>query len=1646
MTQTLTSLFSWRMTGNELLNKAWSSVVSGSQRASEHWTIVGLPNEQRNVTPVLDMGADVASPSGDARLQDRLTLSNGLAGGSTVSRTWTVNVKGAEFIEALAGQNVDLRLTTPLNFTTNGSLQSIHIDTGNQIIGYTGAARDSLLFAGLGEDTARLLDHPDIGGDQYWSLIRFEGGQIDAYSLYSGMRIRMEGTGVVRKANETGFGSLTTQNPLMRVVNNSDQLSGRLTDPDNYGSVENIAMTESWHADGAAPKSVIIRPGTMFRNAGDRIGFDNIDLMSDDRGVPDRTLDAFTDSFNLAEFGFIRYTSNNLWAGQSIIYRMDANGKHVFSTSSLTHTTNGTHDMPVVEQATALDGKLRLYVRNTSTELYNEFNRVYLGTAAGESVSKAGVTGTAGADRVALYGFGGNDTLTGGAAKDYLFGGSSTYDTRPSSAASGNQVTGGVGADYFGVGNVHASGNTTLPGTDVILDWDAGTATVGVDSLRVLANGTAVIGGLYGVGAGNFGGADVIDLRAKAAVAISDTDGDGADSLFGGVYFAGVNEDNDVTVVNDGLIVARGQAGNDTIHGSPGVDRLYGNDGLNLINLGGAGGGNDEVRIDDFQMTMKHYVSGFSDQNSATGDKILLNWRILEQFGALPGSLAASNAFGVYTPAYGYDPGLNFMHDEIYGYWLSDNGGGPAYSNATHKDAGGDATLTSYISGAAMIAVGYILNAVLPGLGYALLVPGSFLIASTAIARGVQHENAAYTGPSLDFAINVLTGTGLTRPDSTAATDGASNPDGGIRFFDFFDAEDAGDGYIPLIEFTQHTGPINTFMALYTDEETFIFLVNSDDNFVENAEAILMAEVNGHLTAADFGTYDGLQDIHNYGVVGAKPKATPTIGSVQVQGGQTITQAGSTITQANPAVLSVTGTISDPNPTTPMSRYDGAAVTVYDGARLVGQTTILGGSFTVADADQHASVADQTDKDPAGNRLPVSGDNIFRYADPTMRYHATLTDPVTGIVTRSAVFRVSVETPVSVDGGAGFDVLQVTDKTAYRLTAATNTMVANIEAIDAAGSSAGVSFSLVNQTEGFSISGSGHSDTIAASNASSELYGGYGDDRLTGGTGADRLGGEAGADTLAGGGGADTIDAGGSDADRVAFAAGDGAAAGDATGYDIVTAFSSAARIAIDGFVDRNNNAAHLLFESGEAGDEKALSANTELLVVGASAVPDGSGLASAIAAALDGAFNVSNLVDGAVAFSVKSATTDGFWVGLYNDSGTDDTIQAADITVLGHVTTTGSDVDEGSFWLPAFRAPQAVSFALTADTGFSTTDGITSNPQITVTGLAAGGRLYWSEDGGVNWTTGAANVATFSLSSNTTFAAGQIRVRQVDAQGNYSETSAPHLSTVNSAVIITDTIAPSATISIDDTYLTIGNVGTATFNFSEGVVGVSIGVGEATTSSGDIVLSNLTGSGATRLADYAPAASTASTGHTISLTAGSYSDLAGNVGASATSGQIDVFSVVALSASLVNGKTAVLVDNGTDVSPDATDYGFLNIFENSARTLYLGSGAVEDTYGAILLNRNALDSDGISSSFHDWFAPGSASSVIFGNEGIGNLAVDTYIIITGFGGTVVYDVDSADAVVTPDQYILGNKVADTEAPAIYRLPYDITSSDIVWV
>ncbi|MDD5298624.1 MAG: Ig-like domain-containing protein, partial [Rhodocyclaceae bacterium] len=95
-------------------------------------------------------------------------------------------------------------------------------------------------------------------------------------------------------------------------------------------------------------------------------------------------------------------------------------------------------------------------------------------------------------------------------------------------------------------------------------------------------------------------------------------------------------------------------------------------------------------------------------------------------------------------------------------------------------------------------------------------------------------------------------------------------------------------------------------------------------------------------------------------------------------------------------------------------------------------------------------------------------------------------------------------------------------------------------------------------------------------------------------------------------------------------------------------------------------------------------------------------------------------------------------------------------------------------------------TLALAADTGVSNTDGITTNGQVNVSGLEAGGTWQYSTNGGGSWTTGSGS--SFNLAANTSFGAGQIEVRQTDAAGNASGTGSI------AGTVTTDTVVPVIT------------------------------------------------------------------------------------------------------------------------------------------------------------------------------------------------------------------------------------------------------------
>ena len=132
-----------------------------------------------------------------------------------------------------------------------------------------------------------------------------------------------------------------------------------------------------------------------------------------------------------------------------------------------------------------------------------------------------------------------------------------------------------------------------------------------------------------------------------------------------------------------------------------------------------------------------------------------------------------------------------------------------------------------------------------------------------------------------------------------------------------------------------------------------------------------------------------------------------------------------------------------------------------------------------------------------------------------------------------------------------------------------------------------------------------------------------------------------------------------------------------------------------------------------------------------------------------------------------------------------------------------------------------APTIALGTDDGIAG-DGITHTNGITVSGITATNWEY-SLNGGTTWTAGVAPIApattsTFTLTANTSYASGQIEVRQ------YSDAANKGTIATNTQTLLVDTAAPTVTITNDQ--VGTANIGGGeivyTFTFSEAVNGFS--------------------------------------------------------------------------------------------------------------------------------------------------------------------------------------------------------------------------------
>lgn len=608
-----------------------------------------------------------------------------------------------------------------------------------------------------------------------------------------------------------------------------------------------------------------------------------------------------------------------------------------------------------------------------------------------------------GAGNDVISGGAGNDLLVGNAGNDAIYSGSSGAYSLVSPYSVGDRIylsggapgfpasTGFSGSPGYAPSARYSIANPDpLSGTNVAwvgYDFDQASSTAAKssgslgavvladfhpasDTLHVAAGAAAIVGGVSSVM--DWTGDDTLDLRTAAA-----------DNL--------------------GLIVVSTGNGNDTIKTGSGDYRVYGNDGLNRVEL--QADTRADIYIDTF--ASRALVTGFS-----ANDRIFVNKALVDAFGpyrqgalsttttdatsatvadgqglddGIVGALTFSATYSNYLarastlpvsgsqvpirptfPVHGYDPqpypsvslsaggnsGVTSPTPAAYTTWKS-NG---AYPNQVYRYSAEFGEVADYAVGSALLFVGYYVLSPIPFIGPLLAIPALTLGALHIVDAALNvkpHLNATYsTSASLTLSYaSVWKADGDVSYGNNSVWDNA--PFLGLYQPNY-------DGAVPALEVTaadltsnvENTYGIHSIVAVNTkanngSDKTYVYLVNSPDNLVQNSEAKLLAQVDYKLTASQVVVYDGATDPYNQpGAV--TPVLPAAVASVTLDGG---TAAGNAIaggyvtTSATPALdVLFGGSLSSTD-----------TIQLYNGDTLV--QTLLRGSGASGTFDPSGSTA-----------------------------------------------------------------------------------------------------------------------------------------------------------------------------------------------------------------------------------------------------------------------------------------------------------------------------------------------------------------------------------------------------------------------------------------------------------------------------------------------------------------------------------------------------------------------------------------------------------------------------------------------------------------------------------------------------------------
>ena len=476
----------------------------------------------------------------------------------------------------------------------------------------------------------------------------------------------------------------------------------------------------------------------------------------------------------------------------------------------------------------------------------------------------------------------GNDYIFGSAGRDLIYAGPGL-----------DNVWGGNGNDVFFVGYSPAWAPSGADAAEPrIWDWQnangtsatEGNANSPGDGLRIASGSFAMIQGLWGMDpsatvskSARWAGNDIVDMRWD--------------------------------VINNGKIIIETGTGDDRFYGSSGVDWINPGAGYNTLVLDN--GGADRVYLDSF--LTRTQITGFG-----ADDKIYLDTRVLQSFidqlgihtpdgytitgssdrGAtsisagrgynngsyIVSELTYDGTYGATLRAYNTnpkDPDFNVyggVGDGILKFGWASNG---ALNNVAHDSAYLTGKIAVIGAGSASIAIGSSLAGI-PFVGPILAIPfwvNGGLLLNDGINNVAAYQNPVYTGGVLASGASTITA-GKSTSSSVGGWDA-------LNFLNFYNVASS-SGFVQSLEvagqqpgytaiasgvqipnlgtfpYTYYQAPaltgVASYLAIYNGTETFIYLVASKDSLIQNSEAILIAQVNGQVTADQLVMYNGGTD------------------------------------------------------------------------------------------------------------------------------------------------------------------------------------------------------------------------------------------------------------------------------------------------------------------------------------------------------------------------------------------------------------------------------------------------------------------------------------------------------------------------------------------------------------------------------------------------------------------------------------------------------------------------------------------------------------------------------------------------------------------------------------------------------------------